>query len=367
LHILDVGCGTGVVTNLFALKYKSNFVGIDFSDAAVYANDFAKRNNITNAKFIKTDLFDYTPKQGYDIIICQSVLTHIPDHLDAIEKLKALLSPNGVIIVSIYNPWGKIVKKFLNINYKNDRLKLDQESNPYEVTFSHIQMLDMWNGYKLLQVYPSIKSKFVKLLNLFNFKNGGLTSYVFKQDPIIDLVGNDIWDWIKNYIEAKHEFYDYKFPICPYAKSARLEGIFDIKVFSSGNVKKFINDNIIGLTKDTKYTMRGLVMPPRTRWNFGVKRLINKLNNKLISQGYYIQFGTAKMTNSKYPGFFNKGPYFVLLINKIDRILDGHKQLLKTDYYKDWPKEHYDAIVVRRQKLINKHKDGNKKRCPFHF
>ena len=50
IEVLDVGCGTGVVTNLFALKYNSNFTGIDFSKAALYAKDFAKRNNITNVE-----------------------------------------------------------------------------------------------------------------------------------------------------------------------------------------------------------------------------------------------------------------------------------------------------------------------------
>lgn len=365
IEVLDVGCGTGVVTNLFALKYNSNFTGIDFSKAALYAKDFANRNNITNVEFKKQDLFEHNPNKTYDVIICQSVLTHIPEYVKAIEKLKTLLSPTGVIIVSIYNPYGKIIKKIFNINYKNERLKLDQESNPYEVTFSHEQMLDMWNGYNLLQVSPSIKSKFIELLNFFNFRNGGLTAYVFQKNIINQQVENEMWDWIKNYIEVPHEFYDYKFPICPYAKSARLKGMLDVKAYNSGNFKKFITDNLRALIADEKHKICVLVMPPRTQWIFGIKRFINKLNAEFIPQGCYIQFGSAIGTNSKYPGIFNQGAYYVVFMNQINWVLDGNKELLKTDYYKNWSKKHYNSVVVRRQNLIDKYKDGNKKRCPL--
>ena len=30
---------------------------------------------------------------------------------------------------------------------------------------------------------------------------------------IIQDIKTDIWDWIQNYIEVNHKFYDYKFPI----------------------------------------------------------------------------------------------------------------------------------------------------------
>ena len=56
----------------------------------------------------------------------------------------------------------------------------------------------------------------------------------------------------------------------------------------------------------------------------------------------------------------------MVMINKLDPVLDGHRALLKTDYYKPWSKGHYDAVVVRRQKLYDKYKDGKKKGCPFH-
>jgi len=49
--ILDVGCGTGLVSNLFASRYNSNFTAVDFSNSIDYARKFAKENNLNNVKW----------------------------------------------------------------------------------------------------------------------------------------------------------------------------------------------------------------------------------------------------------------------------------------------------------------------------
>lgn len=183
---------------------------------------------------------------------------------------------------------------------------------------------------------------------------------------ISQLVENDIWSWIKDYIEVDNKFYDYKFPPCPYAKSARQKGLVTVKGYESGNIKEFIKDHVHKLVIDPNHDIIVLAMPPRARWTWGIKRLINQLNRQVIPQGYYVQYGSAVKTSSRYPGIFNSGKYFVVLVNKLGPVLEGHKSLLKTDYYKPWSKQHYAAVVTRRQKLYDKYKDGNKSRCPFH-
>lgn len=175
-----------------------------------------------------------------------------------------------------------------------------------------------------------------------------------------------IWDWIKNYIEADNKFYDYKFPVCPYAKAARLNGIVDVLAYGGGDVKEFIATSVRSLVVDTNLEIRVLAIPPRLQWTWGIKSLIDQLNKEVIPQGYYVQYGTAVKTKSLYPGVFNQGRYFVVLVNKLAPVLAGHQSLLKTDYYKPWSKKHYHAVVTRRQELNNKYKDGAKKKgCPF--
>jgi ubiquinone/menaquinone biosynthesis C-methylase UbiE len=47
ISVLDAGCGTGLISNLFARKYPgSHFAGIDFADSVNYATQFAFYNNI---------------------------------------------------------------------------------------------------------------------------------------------------------------------------------------------------------------------------------------------------------------------------------------------------------------------------------
>lgn len=178
--ILDVGCGAGLITNLLASRYTSEFTGVDFSVAADIAADFATNHHITNATFIKQNFLNFQTNKKFDVIIAQSFLNHVPEYGGAINKLKSLLAPGGTMIVGIYNDHGKFAKKFFKVDYGNDRLRLDQECNPYEVSFSHQEVLDQWNEFQLKTVYPSWGNRFVGLRNLLNSRNGGLTMYVFK-------------------------------------------------------------------------------------------------------------------------------------------------------------------------------------------
>ena len=171
------------------------------------------------------------------------------------------------------------------------------------------------------------------------------------------LIEEDIWTWIKEYVEINHEFYGYKFPPCPYARAARLKGAIDLVAYERGDVKEFIRTHLQSLLDqpDKKITQRALILPPRTQWKFGLTKFLNNLNIEIIPQNYYMQFGRAIKTQSQYPGFFNSGPYFIILINVLTEVLDGHKALLSTDYYKPWSKEHYDAVVGRRQEMYRKY------------
>lgn len=178
---------------------------------------------------------------------------------------------------------------------------------------------------------------------------------------MIDQIEQDIWTWLTNYVEVNHKFYDYKFPPCPYARGARLRGLVDIQVYEQGSVVEFINAKIADLITNSKYNVRILVMPPRSRWNWRIARFINQLNKQIVSEDFYAQYGTANHTLSRYPGWFNWGAYSIVIVNRLSDVLDGHRALLATDYYHPWSRLHYDAVVTRRQKTYeqySKHKEN---------
>jgi 2-polyprenyl-3-methyl-5-hydroxy-6-metoxy-1,4-benzoquinol methylase len=178
--VLDVGCGSGLVVNLFALHYpNSQFIAIDFSDSIDYAQQFAHKNNITNVTFIKADFLEHQFTKTFDVVICQGVLHHIPEYILAANKLQQLA--HDKLIVGLYHPWGKLAKQLFNINYGNEILRQDQESNPFETAFTVKQALNMFKSFILHRSYPSTINILSQIESLFNYKNGGLITYIFRK------------------------------------------------------------------------------------------------------------------------------------------------------------------------------------------
>lgn len=180
--VLDVGCGTGLITNLFATRYVSKFIGLDFSLGVDIANQFAKTNHIDNVEFVKEDFYSFDPLEKFDIVIAQSFLTHAADPVSALQKLMTAVRPGGTIIFSVYNTAGQLLKNVCNLNYKDQRLELDQKHNPLDNVYDHKSILSKFSDWKLQEVMPSINNRFVRLSAFFNSRNGGLTMYVFKNE-----------------------------------------------------------------------------------------------------------------------------------------------------------------------------------------
>ena len=180
--ILDAGCGTGLTTNLFSIRHPTcEFVGVDFSDSVDWAKSFGKQHSIANAKFIKQDLLDIDFNESFDIVICQGVLHHVPKYETVLSTLKQLVNPGGKLILGLYHPAGKIVKKFLDIDYKSSILFQDQELNPFELSFTFNQVCELTREFDFKQAYPRLLNNF-SIPALFNYKNGGLITYIFEKN-----------------------------------------------------------------------------------------------------------------------------------------------------------------------------------------
>jgi hypothetical protein len=168
-------------------------------------------------------------------------------------------------------------------------------------------------------------------------------------------VENDIWDWVKNFIEVNNEFYNYKFPPCPYAKSARLKGLMDVVAYESGDLKSFISEQTNDLITANKFNVRVMIFPAYMRWFFHIHRYIQQLNTSIVQQDFYAQYGKAVKTHSRYPGIFKNQPYFIVIVNRLSDVISGHQSLLTTDYYTPWSKKHYNDVVVRRNEMYEKY------------
>jgi ubiquinone/menaquinone biosynthesis C-methylase UbiE len=178
--VLDVGCGSGVITNVFAKRYPmSQFIGLDFADSIEYASKMSVGN--TNSTFVKQNFLEFDAGQQFDRVICQGVLHHIPNADLAVKKLKNLVAPGGKLLLGLYHPWGKICKKIINIDYKHQVLYQDQELNPYETSYTAQQVKQLFANFDFVDACPYALNMFIALPSLFNYRNGGLVTYVLEK------------------------------------------------------------------------------------------------------------------------------------------------------------------------------------------
>tara|TARA_B100000470_G_scaffold217988_1_gene202907 strand:- start:472 stop:1173 length:702 start_codon:yes stop_codon:yes gene_type:complete len=102
-RVLDVACGTGVVTKEIQKKVgKTGYiVGIDTSTTAI---KIAKKwnNKNENLDFINTDAENFTFSKKFDVITCQYALFFFPNAQKALKNMKKSLKKAGKIGISVH-------------------------------------------------------------------------------------------------------------------------------------------------------------------------------------------------------------------------------------------------------------------------
>ncbi|KAH8382213.1 hypothetical protein KR009_002369, partial [Drosophila setifemur] len=102
--VLDVGCGTGILSIFASQAGASQVVGIDNSEIVYTAMDIVRKNKVQNVKLVKGRLEDTElPEEKYDIIISEwmGYFLLYESMLDSIIYAREHhLSPNGIILPS---------------------------------------------------------------------------------------------------------------------------------------------------------------------------------------------------------------------------------------------------------------------------
>ena len=98
--ILDVGCGAGLLAKkLKVLPYKS-YLGVDLSAEAI-----AQAAPVADARtaFAVAEAGDFHSDRRFDLIIFSQIMNYIPDPDAMLARYARYLTPQGRIIVSLYN------------------------------------------------------------------------------------------------------------------------------------------------------------------------------------------------------------------------------------------------------------------------
>jgi ubiquinone/menaquinone biosynthesis C-methylase UbiE len=108
MHVLDVACGTGVVTRLAAERVGSagRVVGLDINAAMLsVARRLAPVSGATVEWLEASALEIPLPDAAFDVILCQHGLQQFPDRPTALREMHRVLVPGGRLGVCV---WSRI-------------------------------------------------------------------------------------------------------------------------------------------------------------------------------------------------------------------------------------------------------------------
>jgi SAM-dependent methyltransferase len=179
--VLEVGCGTGQMTNLLGMGWGRTCIGADLClNSLQLAKGFRDRFSINNAHFIQINLFRPPLKPGgFDVVISNGVLHHTSDSAGAFRSIAPLVRPGGFIIIGLYNWLGRLptlwrrwlIEKFgqggalldHRLRGKGEAVRreawfMDQYRNPHETKHSIDEVLTWFDraGFDFMSCIPTI-------------------------------------------------------------------------------------------------------------------------------------------------------------------------------------------------------------------
>ena len=178
-NMLDVGCGSGFVTNVIAYNNPNiQITALDFSDTIEHGKLISKELGCTNIEWKQINFFDFEA-DVFDLVLCNGSIHHMPNFNLAVDKCKSLTKK--YLMLGLYNKYGKFLQRKIRPTFVTDVFELDQLSIPFELSFTHKEILNYFKDFELLSVTPSILNTGVDFLSLFRSKWGGFSFYVFKK------------------------------------------------------------------------------------------------------------------------------------------------------------------------------------------
>ena len=197
-NVLEVGCGTGQLSNYLAAVCTARIYGADLTPASLrLAAGFARMNDLTGVRFLRMNLFSPCIRPGsMDLVISNGVLHHTADTRRAFLSIAPLVRPGGHIVIGLYNRIGRLRTDLRRVLYQRfgervlvldphlrkplspDKRRAwirDQYCHPQERKHSFDEVLDWFKeaGFSFVSSIPKIIGTFSAEERLFKHKSVG--------------------------------------------------------------------------------------------------------------------------------------------------------------------------------------------------
>lgn len=98
-NLLNIGSGLGLMEHF--MEEVIEITGYDIADDEIaVANDLATQNGRPYT-YVHQDINAIESDKKYDMILVSELLEHIPDEAVLLQQLKKMLTPNGVIVITV--------------------------------------------------------------------------------------------------------------------------------------------------------------------------------------------------------------------------------------------------------------------------
>jgi len=148
--MLDLGCGSGIVTKEFAQRFAKEYVGVDIVDNRIFPINF-KLINGRDLPFGDNE---------FDIVLISYVLHHADDPARLLAESKRVLKPGGQIIIfeDLYE--GLCAKIICQIHGKSYGVMFEHHGGKEEISFKDQgQWKTIFEALKLKVVYEKRVSR----------------------------------------------------------------------------------------------------------------------------------------------------------------------------------------------------------------
>jgi 2-polyprenyl-3-methyl-5-hydroxy-6-metoxy-1,4-benzoquinol methylase len=112
--ILDMGCGAGILYDMLLDVEQLKYTGVDLSEEAIKIASSKTSRNL----FQRADINHYVPHKRYNVIVFNESLQYVPNTPNKLLEYARYLTPDGVIISSLYSHKNTQDPDYLMVEHK---------------------------------------------------------------------------------------------------------------------------------------------------------------------------------------------------------------------------------------------------------